>query len=115
MRTDCDLVLCVTKCNLSVSEVIWLPLLLRNYMLPVIKHEVTRNKKADNNIMQLLQTLPLRLIVVIELQLRSILFNVSYFSGGPAANNTVVRLTLDEREEKGFQNAKILKTRVVRD
>ena len=84
-------------------------------MLPVIKHEVTRNKKADNNIMQLLQTLPLRLIVVIELQLRSILFNVSYFSGGPAANNTVVRLTLDEREEKGFQNARMLKTRVVRN
>ena len=105
MRTDCDLVLCVTKCNLSVSEVIWLPLLLRNYMLPVIKHEVTRNKKADNNIMQLLQTL-LRLIVVIDLQLRLIFFNVSYFSGGPAANNTVVRLTLDEREEKGFQNLK---------
>ena len=115
MRTDCDLVLCVTKCNLSVSEVIWLPLLLRNYMLPVIKHEVTRNKKADNNIMQLLQTLPLRLIVVIELQLRLILFNVSYFSDGPAANNTVVRLILDEREEKGFQNARMLKTRVVRN
>ena len=110
MRTDCDLVLCVTKCNLSVSEVIWLALLLRNYMLPVIKHEGTRNKKADNNIMQLLQTLLLRPIVVIELQLRLIPFNNSYFSGGPAANNTVVRLTLDEREEKGFQNAKILKT-----
>ena len=97
MRTDCDLVLCVTKCNLSVSEVIWLPLLLRNYMLPVIKHKVTRNKKADNNIMQLLHTLLLCLIVVIEPQLSFILFNVYYFSGGPAANNTVVCLILDEK------------------
>ena len=60
--------------------------------------------------MQLLQTLLLRPIVVIEQQHSFVLFNVSYFSGGPAANNTVVRLTLDEREEKGFQNAKILKT-----
>ena len=67
-------------------------------------------KKTDNNIMQLLQTLLLRLIVVIGLQLSLILFNVSYFSDGPAANNTVVRLILDEREEKGFQNAKVLKT-----